>query len=138
MTQFLLGCSRRYEKNDEPPGPADVSRSFANLSIPDEMNLSRPADEPGKRIDATAVSSPESFSEIHLSEPWPYQANQTRQSMKRFGGNFRQLAWTDRLNLVVATLLGAALVLVLSPFLLLLWICVQLARRVSKRSETRD
>jgi hypothetical protein len=58
MTQFLLGCSRRYEKNGKPSGPADVSRSFANLSLPDEMNLSRPADEPGKRIDATAVSSP--------------------------------------------------------------------------------
>ncbi|HEU4678025.1 MAG TPA: hypothetical protein VFS35_00800 [Terrimicrobiaceae bacterium] len=58
--------------------------------------------------------------------------------MKRIGGNFHHLGWADRLNLVVATLLGAALVLVLSPFLLLLWICVQLAKKVSKLSETQD
>ena len=102
------------------------------------MNLSRSANEPRKPIDTKAVSSSESFSEICLTEPRRAHSNHTRQSMKRFGGNFHYLGWADRLNLVVATLLGAALVLVLSPFLLLLWICVQLTKRVSKRSDTQD
>ena len=49
--------------------------------------------------------------------------------MKRFGGNFRQLGWGDRLNLVFATILGLALVMALSPILLVSWICLRLAKR---------
>ncbi len=45
--------------------------------------------------------------------------------MKRF----RQLDWVDRLNLVLAAILGLALVLALSPMLLISWICLQLAKR---------
>ena len=40
------------------------------------------------------------------------------QSMRRFGEAFRQLEWHDRLNVILATILELALVLVLSPILL--------------------
>ena len=40
---------------------------------------------------------------------------------------FRQLDWADRLNLIFATILGCALVLALSPLLLVTWILMQLA-----------
>jgi hypothetical protein len=42
---------------------------------------------------------------------------------------FRQLDWGDRLNLLLAGFLGLALVLALSPVLLVSWICLQLAER---------
>ena len=35
--------------------------------------------------------------------------------MGRFGAGFRELGWLDRLSLILATVLGMALVLVLSP-----------------------
>jgi hypothetical protein len=41
---------------------------------------------------------------------------------------FRQLDWPDRLNLILAAILGCALVLVLSPLFLVSWLCMQLAR----------
>jgi len=44
--------------------------------------------------------------------------------MKRF----RQLDWADRLNLILATILGCALLLALSPLFLLSWICMQFAK----------
>jgi hypothetical protein len=51
-------------------------------------------------------------------------------SMRRF----RQLDWADRLNLILATILGCALVLALSPLLLVSWIWMQLAKhRVGAR-----
>jgi hypothetical protein len=42
--------------------------------------------------------------------------------------HFRHLNWADRLNLLLATILGCALVLALSPLLLLSWIRIQLAK----------
>jgi hypothetical protein len=42
---------------------------------------------------------------------------------------FRQLDWGDRLNLLLAGFLGLALVLALSPVLLVSWICLWLAER---------
>jgi len=59
----------------------------------------------------------------------PGDSGQAGHSIKRFGGNFRQLGWGDRLNLVFATILGLALVVALSPILLLSWMCLHLARR---------
>jgi hypothetical protein len=47
-------------------------------------------------------------------------------SMQRF----RELDWADRLNLILAAILGCALVLALSPLLLVSWICMQLAKPV--------
>ncbi len=44
---------------------------------------------------------------------------------------FRQLDWGDRLNLLLAGFLGLALVLALSPLLLVSWICLQLAERAA-------
>ena len=41
---------------------------------------------------------------------------------------FRQLDWADRLNLILATILGCALLLALSPLFLLSWICMQFAK----------
>jgi hypothetical protein len=45
-------------------------------------------------------------------------------SMQRF----RELDWADRLNLILATILGCALLLALSPLFLLSWICMQFAK----------
>ena len=42
--------------------------------------------------------------------------------------HFRQLDWADRLNLILAAILGCALVLALSPLLLVAWLCTQLGR----------
>lgn len=41
---------------------------------------------------------------------------------------FRQLDWADRLNMILSAILGCALVLVLSPLLLVSWIWMQLAK----------
>ena len=38
---------------------------------------------------------------------------------------FPQLDWADRLNMILSAILGCALVLVLSPLLLVSWICMQ-------------
>jgi hypothetical protein len=46
----------------------------------------------------------------------------------RFGAAFRELEWRDRLSLIFATVLGLALVLILSPILLVSWVCLLLAR----------
>ena len=51
-----------------------------------------------------------------------------KQSIRRFGAAFRALEWRDRLSLAFATVLGLALVLVLSPILLISWVCLLLAR----------
>ena len=42
---------------------------------------------------------------------------------------FRGLEWRDRLSLILATILGLALVLVLSPILLISWVCLLLAKQ---------
>jgi hypothetical protein len=47
--------------------------------------------------------------------------------------HFRQLDWADRLNLILAAVLGCALVLALSPLLLVAWVCMQLATHGFKR-----
>ena len=41
---------------------------------------------------------------------------------------FRQLNWADRLNMILSAILACALVLVLSPLLLVSWIWMQLAK----------
>jgi hypothetical protein len=41
---------------------------------------------------------------------------------------FRQLDWADRLNMILSAILACALVLVLSPLLLVSWIWMQLAK----------
>lgn len=51
------------------------------------------------------------------------------QSMRRFGEAFRQLEWHDRLNVILATILELALVLVLSPILLVSWLCLLFSKR---------
>ena len=51
------------------------------------------------------------------------------QSMRRFGEAFRQLEWPDRLNVILATVLELALVVVLSPILLVSWLCLFLSKR---------
>ena len=51
-----------------------------------------------------------------------------KRSIRRFGAAFRELEWRDRLSLTFATVLGLALVLVLSPILLVSWVCLLLAR----------
>jgi hypothetical protein len=51
------------------------------------------------------------------------------QSMRRFREAFCQLEWHDRLNVVLATILELALVLVLSPILLVSWLCLLLTKR---------
>jgi hypothetical protein len=51
-----------------------------------------------------------------------------KQSIMRFGAAFRELEWRDRLSLIFATVLGLALVLILSPILLVSWVCLLLAR----------
>ena len=51
-----------------------------------------------------------------------------KRSIRRFGAAFRELEWRDRLSLTFATGLGLALVLVLSPILLVSWVCLLLAR----------
>ncbi len=57
-----------------------------------------------------------------------YDSDFVRQSMKRFGAAFRELEWRDRLSLILASVLGLALVLVLSPILFVSWVCLLLAR----------
>jgi hypothetical protein len=52
-------------------------------------------------------------------------------SMVGWMKRFRQLDWGDRLNLLLAGFLGLALVLTLSPLLLVSWICLQLAERTA-------
>ena len=54
--------------------------------------------------------------------------------MKRF----RQLDWADRLNLILATILGCALLLALSPLLLVSWICMQFAKQGRPRHLRAD
>jgi hypothetical protein len=44
---------------------------------------------------------------------------------------FRQLDWADRLNMLLSAILGCALVLILSPLLLVSWIWMQLAKHGS-------
>jgi hypothetical protein len=51
------------------------------------------------------------------------------QSIRRFGEAFCQLEWHDRLNVILATVLELALVMVLSPILLISWLCLLLAKR---------
>ncbi len=51
-----------------------------------------------------------------------------KHSMRRFGAGFRELEWRDRLSLILATVLGLALVLVLSPILFVSWVFLLLAR----------
>ena len=41
---------------------------------------------------------------------------------------FRQLDRADRLNMLLSAILGCALVMILSPLLLVSWICMQLAK----------
>ena len=45
--------------------------------------------------------------------------------MGRFGAAFREVGWIDRLSLILAALLGMALVLLLSPILFVSWLRVQ-------------
>jgi hypothetical protein len=51
------------------------------------------------------------------------------QSIRRFGEAFCQLEWHDRLNVILAMILELALVLVLSPILLISWLCLLFAKR---------
>ena len=51
------------------------------------------------------------------------------QSMRHFGEAFSQLEWHDRLNVILATILELALVLVLSPLLLVSWLCLFFSKR---------
>ena len=46
----------------------------------------------------------------------------------RFAAAFREVGWLDRLSLILAALLGMALVLLLSPILFVSWLCLLLAR----------
>ena len=55
-------------------------------------------------------------------------ADFVKQSIRRFGTAFRELEWHDRLSLILASVLGLALVLILSPILLVSWVCLLLAR----------
>jgi len=56
-------------------------------------------------------------------------ADFVKQSIRRFGEAFCGLEWHDRLSVILATMLGLALVLVLSPILLVSWVCLLLAKR---------
>jgi hypothetical protein len=60
--------------------------------------------------------------------------------IKRYYRNFHQLEWHDKLNVILAATLGLGLVLVLSPLLLVSWICLQLATRSAgiKRSASLE
>ena len=51
------------------------------------------------------------------------------QSIRRFGEAFCQLEWPDRLNVILATILELALVLVLSPILFVSWLCLFFSKR---------
>ena len=62
------------------------------------------------------------------SPPTPGQHGTSGFSIVAWLQCFRQLDWADRLNLILATILGCALVLALSPLLLVCWICMQLAK----------
>jgi hypothetical protein len=76
-----------------------------------------------------ATSPEEHLESFPESTAPPCDSGQADHSMKRFGGNFRQLGWGDRLNLAFATILGLALVVALSPILLVSWLCLHLAKR---------
>ena len=67
----------------------------------------------------------------NCSEPVQTKCNAdfVKKSIRRFGGAFCELEWHDRLSLVLATVLGLALVLVLSPILLISWVCLLLAKQ---------
>jgi hypothetical protein len=52
----------------------------------------------------------------------------TRFSIPVWLQRFQQLDWPDRLNLILAAILGCALVLALSPLFLVSWLCMHLAR----------
>lgn len=53
----------------------------------------------------------------------------TGPAMMGWTKRYRQLEWEDRLNLVLAAILGLGLVMALSPILLISWICLRLAER---------
>ena len=60
------------------------------------------------------------------------------QSMRHFGEAFSQLEWHDRLNVILATILELALVLVLSPILLVSWLCLLFSKRRMPSGRTTD
>jgi hypothetical protein len=77
-----------------------------------------------------SVESPRSK---ELADPVPGQIRTAKDGTSRSPivaslHRFRQLDWADRLNLILAAILGCALVLSLSPLLLVAWICMQLGR----------
>jgi hypothetical protein len=75
-----------------------------------------------------SVRNKEVADEAVSSQPGAGRHGPRRFSIVAWWQRFRQLDWADRLNLILATILGCALVLALSPLLLVSWIWMQLAK----------
>jgi hypothetical protein len=57
--------------------------------------------------------------------------------VRRFMRHFSELEWHDRLNLAFSAVLGLVLVTILSPILVVSWVCLLLAKwRTSSKHHT--